>query len=233
MGDVEYGLSDGMLYFSNGRGITWPGLVAIASELEGFESKAIFFDGVKVTERKSNQGYSGTLNCFFYPEELDDDESRQDIFGLAYTTQKPDSYVIHLVYGVAISSPSLDAKTTGQSLDPSNFMFNIRTSPSLLPGYFQTSSLIIDSSLTYSVTMGLLHDMLYGDDLSEPRLPSIAELIGIFEDNAEFKVIDNGDGTWTATASDAIVHMISLDEFEITSPGATFINQETYKLKTT
>lgn len=57
------------------------------------------------------------------------------------------------------------------------------------------SHFIIDTEVAYPETIVAFEKVLYGDDETEARLPSPLEVFDIFEANARFRVIDNGDGT--------------------------------------
>lgn len=65
------------------------------------------------------------------------------------------------------------------------------------------------------------------------RLPSMAELIEMVTQWTLIEVVDNGDGTWTATGPSDFIKMLDLTTFQINSPAATYIDQDTYEISTT
>lgn len=53
-------------------------------------------------------------------------------------------------------------------------------------------------------------------------------------DVPRLKIIDNGDGTWTATTdNEDMIYMISADEFEIRNADAVYLDSGTYQITTT
>jgi hypothetical protein len=78
--------------------------------------------------------------------------------------------------------------------------------------------------------MEALEDVLYGTDDESPRLPSPEEVFEIFEENAILRIIDNGDGTWTAIGPDSAIEMLDSETFEITWPSAVYIDADTYTI---
>lgn len=65
------------------------------------------------------------------------------------------------------------------------------------------------------------------------RLPSMAELLEMIANWTLIEVTDNGDGTWTATGPDDLIKMLDATTFQISSPAATFIDEDTYQITTT
>ncbi len=67
----------------------------------------------------------------------------------------------------------------------------------------------------------------------EARLPSLAELAEMVETWVLIDIVDNGDGTWTATGPDDFITMTDSTQFQINSFSAVYIDAVTYKLSTT
>lgn len=66
----------------------------------------------------------------------------------------------------------------------------------------------------------------------EPRLPPLEDLVELINSWVLVEVIDNGDGTWTATGPDEYIRMLDATTFEIDAD-ATFIDDDTYEISTT
>ena len=89
----------------------------------------------------------------------------------------------------------------------------------------------MNGDVAYSAAISDLEDMLYGTNAEAPRLPLPDEIISIFEENALLRIIDHGDGTWTAIGPDEAITMITPTEFEIDWPSATYLDEETYTIR--
>lgn len=76
----------------------------------------------------------------------------------------------------------------------------------------------------------MVEDILYGTEADSPRLPSFEDLLEVFDTISTMTVVDNGDGTFTVTAPFDVIRMLDSETFEITSPNAVFIDEETYTL---
>ncbi len=94
---------------------------------------------------------------------------------------------------------------------------------------YEVSTTIVDGGFTNSLVV------IVPTDVNSPgaHLPSLADLATLVENWILIEIIDNGDGTWTATGPDDIVNFIDLTTFQITSSSASFLNSETYTIKTT
>jgi hypothetical protein len=73
-------------------------------------------------------------------------------------------------------------------------------------------------------------NVLYGTDTESPRLPTPAELLNLFIDNALLKITDNGDGTWTAEGPDSIISALNADEFKIDWPSVVVLDEDTIQI---
>jgi hypothetical protein len=99
-----------------------------------------------------------------------------------------------------------------------------------MPDYRPTSHVVMDSRTTDPSIMAAVEDILYGTDTDQARLPTIDDLIAAYDTISTLTVIDNGDGTWTATAPFDVIRMIDSETFEITAPTAVPIDDTTYTI---
>ena len=72
--------------------------------------------------------------------------------------------------------------------------------------------------------------MLYGTNFTEPRMPSVSEIIEMFEAHSIMQIIDHGDGTWTAIGPESAIVMLDSTTFQITWPTAIYIDDVTYTI---
>jgi hypothetical protein len=72
---------------------------------------------------------------------------------------------------------------------------------------------------------------LYGVEGVDPRLPSGVEVINLFDLLALFRIIDNGDGTWTAIGPDSWFETIDSTTVDITTPSIEFMDEESYQIR--
>jgi hypothetical protein len=245
----EAGVDRGVLYVDGYSGVPWNGLTSIDESPLGGDAQSYYVDGVKYLAVISPDEFEGTLTAFTYPDEFMQCDGtvqprgglflthqRRKSFGLSYRTMvgsdQTDSagYKLHIVYN-ALASPSTRSNTTlKDTTDPNDFSWKITCRPSPTPGYKPTAHIVIDSRDTDPSVLALLEDTLYGTDEEASRLPDFTEVIDIFDSVPALVVVDNGDGTWTATAPFDIIRMLDDETFEITAPTAVFIDADTYTL---
>lgn len=227
--EYEYGVDRGVFYPKNAPGEVWNGLIAINEDSDDIDEMSVYVDGVRNNRRRSTGHFSGTIEAITYPEALQNDifgfHLRRS-FGMSYRTMTSTGYQIHLVYNVLLR-PSQYAH---QQNEPDTFSWGFTTIPVAVPDAKSTSHLIIDSSIAYSWTMSDLEDALYGTDEEDPTLPLPQDIFTVFEENAILRIIDNGDGTWTAIGPDEAIVMLDPDTFQITWPSAVYLDADTYTI---
>lgn len=235
------GVERGVLYRNGLPGIPWNGLVSIKEENSGGEAGTNHIDGQKYQSSAKREDFAATVTAITYPEAFGDilenfqTQVMQQPFGMCYRTRSAESaegYELHLVYNCYAEPTNRDYVTVNAQTDLATFSWSITTLPEIFP-YLNASSHIIVKSLTAkSAVVEAIEDILYGTRWTPPSLPTIPELVGIFEANATLTITDNGDGTWTAEGPDEIVHMISSDVFEISWNSAIYLNADTYIVST-
>lgn len=204
----ETGVDRGVLYTSDGTGIVWNGLTAVTESPSGGESTPYYIDGVKYLNVSGRKEFSGTIEAWTYPDEfaeydgwavLDNgisvDEQRRKPFNLSYRTRLGNDisgqdygYKIHLVYN-ALANPTESAySTVGEEVEPMTFSWAFSTLPAkaisttpLAP----MSHIVIDSTKTNPTQLRYIEDILYGTDTQVPRLLTLDEIFGLFENPIE------------------------------------------------
>lgn len=198
----EAGVDRGVLYVAGSDGVSWNGLVSITETPTGGDSQPFYLDGVKYLNSLSMSEFEATLQAFTYPDEFAQCDGTQSIgpgflatnqrqkpFNLVYRSKVGNdvdgvdhAYKIHILYDV-LASPTDHPNNTlsGDNHDPINFSWKLTAKPSIVEGFTPTAHFILDSREVPDSILQDIENLLYGTDVSVPRLPSISELIFIFE----------------------------------------------------
>lgn len=247
----EAGVDRGVLFTAGNPGVPWTGLVSVDEKPNGGTSVAYYIDGQKYLNVSSSEEYAATLEAFTYPDEFYPcdgyasadtglfvtSQPRQS-FGFAYRTMVGNdisptaAYKIHIVYNALAAPSDRSNGTITESLSTANFSWELTATPEELSGFSPSAHLIVDTRTAHPGAVSDVEDILYGTDSTEARLPTLDELITVFDTNAFFVVVDNGDGTWTATAPDDldVIAFSDSTHFTITWPSAVFISATEYTL---
>ena len=227
--EYESGLDRAVFYPENSPGEVWNGLIAITDDPDDSDVQVRYIDGVRTQHRRRPGVFGGSIEAITYPASFIADifgRRFTGTFGLSYRVMAPDSYKLHLVYNVLLSpSPHMH-----QQVEVNSFTWGFTTTPVSIPDSKPSAHLVIDSKIAYSWTITAIENILYGTDDTDPRLPDPDELFEIFEENAILRIIDNGDGTWTAIGPDSVIEMLDSDTFQISWPSANYIDADTYTI---
>lgn len=241
---IEAGVDRGVLYPVNGVGVAWNGLVAVKESPSTLTESIRYFDGEKYRNRSHADSFAGTIEALTYPDEFavydgysDSRVSnqRRKTFGLSYRTRILGAdgdlgYKLHLVYNALVQPSGRAYSSLATSTDPENFAWDFTTTPMRLSGLRPTAHVVIDSTVTHAWTMTAIEDLLYGTGVANPRLPTPEELIELFESGTILRIIDHGDGTWTATGPDEAIQMLDATTFQISWPTAVYIDEVTFQI---
>jgi hypothetical protein len=245
----EAGVDRGVLYVTGQPGVVWNGLTSVNESPSGGEPKPYYIDGVKYLNLSAPEEFEATITAFTYPVEFEACDGsvqprqgmflthqRRKTFGFSYrsligTDQSENyGYKLHIVYDALASPTNRDHGTLKEQNDPDDFSWKITTKPPAMPGYKRTAHIVIDSRTTDPTVLSEIEDILYGTDADSARIPTLEELIGVYDTVSTMTVVDNGDGTFTVTAPYDVIRMLDDETFEITSNNAVFIDEETYTL---
>lgn len=240
----ETGISKAIFFTNDGIAISWNGLTSVTDTNKSTETIS-FIDGYRYLNKISLDSYTGTINAFTYPEEFSEyigDTSYGEVynspkyFNLCYQTKIGNDisgidlgYKIHIIYNAIATQATNEYNSYGSTITPTEFSWNIDTIPVEIPDLKPSSHIIIDSTKTNSETLSIIEEMLYGTDLVDPVLPSINDLLTIFNENAYFRIIDNGDGTFTAIGNSESVKLIGADEYELSSDTIFMLSNDTFQ----
>lgn len=245
----EAGVDRGVLYVDGKPGVPWNGLTSVNESPTGGDATPYYIDGVKYLNTPAGEQFEATITAFTYPDlfaECDGTyqprsglfitQQRRKSFGFSYRTKIGNdlsgdfAYKIHIVYNALAEPSERSNQTITDESDPADFSWKITTKPPAMPGYRPTSHVVIDSRTTDHVVLELVEDILYGTEEDTARLPSWAELLGVYDAITTLTVVDNGDGTWTATAPFDVIRFTDAETFEITASTAVYIDDDTYTL---
>jgi hypothetical protein len=252
IGDRTYeaGVSKGVFYKEDRFGVAWNGLVTVQEDSTS-EVEELYYDGVKYADVVTSKSFSGTISAFTYPDELMDYEGniedqtglyitgqRPKKFSLAYRTEIGDDvsgfngYKIHILYNLSSVPTERNNQTLSDSSNPILFEWNITSIPEPIFGYQPTAHVIINSLKTDPFMLRDIEDILYGDADENAYLPSLQSLATFIRKWQRLIIVDNGDGTWTATSSlDGVITMLDAITFEITEDSAVFIDADSYTIE--
>lgn len=250
----EFGLDKGVLYLPDGSAVPWNGLTSVVEKSDK-TSSPVYYDGTKVNDIVVLGDFSATMSAITYPDEfmvleglgtfrqgvhLGDQKPKR--FGLSYRTKIGNElngenygYKIHIIYNIlAFPNDKTYASVTSEP-NISEFEWNITAIPEEIPGFLPTAHVIFNSLAVDPWFLEDLEKILYGDDSTPAALPSMSDLIAFIAAWARIRIVDNGDGTWTAiSARDGF---ISIDEIErlftIVNANATYSDAETYVISNT
>lgn len=198
----ETGIDRGVLYIHGEEGVPWNGLIAVSESPTGGEVTPYYIDGIKYLNHVASEEFEATIEAYTYPEEFAQCDGTSHVanglfatqqpkrsFGLAYRTRVGNdlkgvdhAYKIHLVYNATASPTERAHNTISDEIEPYNFTWSIVTKPPEFVGLRPTAHFVIDSRETPSDLMARITDILYGSDDLAPRLPSVPELLFIFDE---------------------------------------------------
>ena len=230
MNDRDYirGVDQAVYYPKGDIPQVWNGMVSVSTNLEG-SIQTRYFDGKPYHGRKLADAFSATITAISNPPAMDIDtlvQRRHRVFDFTYRTETAHGHQIHLVYNAQVVSTDYTYKMEFD--EPMSW--DIETRPVDIPGHNKASHLFINTWEAHPEAVHLLEDILYGSEEGTARMPSPTEIFDLFEDYALLVVVDNGDGTWTATGPDSAFEMLSATTFRITWPSAIYIDGNIYTI---
>lgn len=204
----ETGVDRGVLYpIQEGgqytKGVPWNGLTAVTESPSGAESTAIYADNIKYLNLQSAEEFGATIEAYTYPDEFAEcdgsasiatgviaGQQNRKMFGLCYRTilgndvdGNDHGYKLHLIYGCKASPSEKAYSTVNDSPEAITFSWEVSTTPVNVPGYKPTASITIDSTKADPEKLAALEAILYGDEMSEAKLPMPEEVISTMKDD--------------------------------------------------
>lgn len=252
VGDRTYqaGLDRGVLYLPDGTVVPWNGLTELTEKFN-IEMKSYWQDGIKYLDYQAMGEFTGTLKALTYPEEFEQcmglasrgtglvfHDQRPKAFGLAYRVKNGDDvagvdgdYTIHLLYNLRAVPSDISNTSISDSPSPVEFAWDLTSTPEFATGHRPTAHVSLQSADLDFGMISVVEDILYGTDSEPPYLPSLAELIDTIDNPVT--IIDNGDGTWTASGSATAVSLLNPTTFQVKGIPVNIIDEDTYQIETT
>jgi hypothetical protein len=200
----ETGIDRGVLYIPNAgvydTGVAWNGLVSVTESPSGGEPNNQYADNIKYLTLRSAEEFNATLEAFTYPDEFAPfdglavpqpgvmlGQQPRATFGLSYRTKIGNDqdgvdhgYKLHLLYGCSVS-PSEKAYTTiNDSPEAITFSWELTTEPAAVTGFQPVSLITVDSVEADPTNLQALEDLIWGDGVTTPAMPTPDELVAIF-----------------------------------------------------
>lgn len=255
IGDRTYetGVDRGVLYLPDGTAIPWNGLTAVIEAFDK-ESSPVYYDGMKISELVSFGDFSGSMKALTYPEEFASIEglgqARPGVFygdqpskafGLCYRTQvgndvdgEAAGHKVHILFNVVALPNDKSYVTTSTDPSPVEFEWSIKAVPEEVPGFRHTAHIILDTRYVDPWLLEELESILYGSSNADAALIPMQDLVTYVAEWYRIKIIDNGDGTWTAISQrEGLIEFGLNDFFEIFGANAIYLNEYTFVISDT
>lgn len=249
----ETGLDRGVLYLPDGSAVPWNGLTSVVESFDK-ESSPVYYDGMKINDLIVLGDFAASMKAVTYPDEFVEIEGlaqrRRGLFyadqagktfGLCYRVLVGNDlagetvgYKLHILYNVTAVPNDKTYATLGDSPSLVEFEWNITAVPEEIPGYRPTAHIVIDSRDLDPYLLEDIEAKLYGSTAAEASLVPMPELITFIDEWFRVKIVDNGDGTWTATAlRDDFIHLGPNGWFEIVGVNAVYLDDDTFVINDT
>lgn len=246
------GLDRGVLYPDGGDGVAWNGLRSF--DEGGSGSSTIYYrDGVVFYADADASDFVGKLTTIYFPDEfatcigmpevtdgLIVDNQKPTRFSFCYRTlvgsgERGDmfGYQLHLVYNAFATIAPRSRKSLGADPEITEFTFDLVCTPVKLAGWRPSAHYVLDTRSIGASTLATLEGILYGTLEDAARMPTPSEMYDLMNFGDTITFVDHGDGTWTASGSEANVHMISPDNWEILNVNGVDHGDGTFTLSDT
>lgn len=245
----ETGVDRGVIYVGNQPGIPWVGLTSVDESPDGGGTKSYYFDGVKYAHTTASEEFSATITAYTYPEifahcdgtaqlrtGLFLTQQKRKTFGLSYRTrvgndQDPErGYKIHIVYNALAEPSQRNYSSVGETAEPVEFSWTVTTRPPVIPGYKPTAHVVIDSRSTDADVLKAVEDALYGDDENTARLPTLDDILAMYDAFYHFEVTDLGDGVYTISGPDEAITLLENNMIQFDWHTVVQVDEETYTI---
>ncbi len=197
----ETGVKNGVLYIQDetgayNKGVAWNGLTAVTESPSGAEATPLYADDIKYLELFSAEEFGATIEAYTYPEEFEACDGSASLgtgvtigqqdrktFGLCYRTvlgndvkSNEYGYKLHLIYGAKAAPSEKGYQTINDSPEAITFSWEVTTTPVNVAGFKPTASVTIDSTKIDPEKLKKIEDMLYGEGVTDAKLPLPDEL---------------------------------------------------------
>ena len=255
----ETGLDRGVLYIKDPSGplgatiaVPWNGLTAV-DETGAEKAVSYYIDGRPFLHFPKPKEFSASLKAITYPDEFASlmglleatpgmylDSQQGDSFSLCYrtlignATQGTEAgYKIHIVYNATMTPDGISYSTMAESINPTEFSWDIQAVPVAVAGYRSTAHVVINTMGMDPAKLQVVEDILYGTSTEDAYLPDPQTLFDLLHYGDAIIITDHGDGTWTAEGSYANIYMIGDGVFQIDNVNAVDNGDGTFHISST
>lgn len=235
----EAGTDRGVLYLDGQTGVPWNGLRAVNEAPSGGEPRPYYVDGFKYLNVATAEEFKATLDAFSSPPEFGVCDGTKSIQNGLFVTQQPrkqfnlsyrtmvgndhdgvdHAYKIHVVYNALAAPSTRNNQTRGSDSTPMDLSWSITTRPPKMNGLRPTAHVVIDSRLTPPALLASIEDILYGGPEADAMLPSMPELMQLFQSEGPLKRVNyvhdpqffNPGGNWAISGGTYTVEGDILD----------------------
>ena len=200
----ETGTSKGVLFVQDDEGnyeegVAWNGLVSVKQNNDGAEPNDLYADNIKYLSLMSAENHKGSIDAYTYPEEFEEcdgsatvnpgvyvgQQSRRQ-FGLVYATivgndTQGNAYgeKMHFVYNAKVSPSERAYETVNDDPDAITFSWEYTTTPVDLSdiGLDPSAGITVSKTEVGAAKYKELQDLVYGSAETEPKLPTIQEIV--------------------------------------------------------
>jgi hypothetical protein len=196
----ETGIDRGVLFLLDGTAVAWNGLTSVTEEVDR-ETKSYHLDGVKYLERHVPGSFSGKLQAFTYPDQLEQlvgtlefapgvfvHDQRSKLFNLSYRTLIGNDsdgidhgYKLHILYNLMAVRSGMTFDSVGGTLAPKPFEWSLSGTPATMFGIRPTSHISLDSRTIDPLLLVEIEELVYGTAEVDSNLPDLVDLLALVE----------------------------------------------------
>lgn len=251
----EQGVERGVLYIpGDGVAVPWNGLISVEAASDS-SVEALYYNGIKYFDFVTRGDFKGRLKAFTYPEEFEifDGVLESPNNGIFITGQRPTGnfhlsyrtnigndvdgylgYKIHVLYNLTAKPAQKTYQTITDDPEAAEFVWDLTSVPVEAFNLHPTSHIIFDTTKMHEGAIYEIERVLYGTTTTDPQVLPVDEFELLASVAPEIVVVDNGDGTWSATGSDYYLRLNpGGQEFRIEGIDALYLNETTYEISTT
>lgn len=186
-----------MLYVNGGAGVIWNGLVKVTETPSGGAVREFFLDGDKILNLSGLEEYAATIEAVSYPKEFAPCNGLVEFYPGSYAANQPrqpfgfsyrtligndlegiaDDYKLHIVYNVTAKGADVVHQTITRTPNMKTYSWTFNTVPVSYASYKPGSHFVLDTRNEDSWFVTAIENILYGTATTNPRLPTVAEIM--------------------------------------------------------
>lgn len=248
----ESGLDRGVIYLSDGSAIPWNGLIDVDEDVDS-DSTSVYYEGRQISELVTLGGFKGKIKAITYPDVVPELEGQGLITpGMLLGQQKPKmftlayrslvgndvngeaGYKLHVIYNVMMKAEGKTFASQSDNPEAMEFQWDISAMAEEIDGFKPTSTITLDSRLIDPVLMADIEERMWGSETTDPDLIPLADFVNYLYFEYKWKIVDNGDGTFTAiTPEPALLEVDGVDptKWTLHEANATYVAPNVFILK--